>query len=94
MREELNWTGVDSVNLTPGRRRELRHIESTHAGSATTLNLGDGADAARVKSIGLATTINAGDGTDVVDVYNDDARLYGINAVLTVNGGASSAAIR
>src|SRR6185436_15015740 len=90
MSGEINWAGVDSVNLTLGDGANYVSIESTHAGS-TTVNLGGGADTARVKSISGATTINAGDGDDVIDVYNDDARLYGINAVLTINGDGPSA---
>jgi hypothetical protein len=82
----IEWTGVDSVNVTLGGGADDVTVAGTQAGG-TTVNLGGGDDHARVMSVSGATTINGGDGADSVDVYNADARLYDIDATLTINGG-------
>jgi Ca2+-binding RTX toxin-like protein len=87
---QLDWVGVDHINVTLGDGDNDFTVERTGAGHIT-LNLQGGADHVRVKSISGDLTINGGDGDDVVDVWNDDARLYDIDATLTFNGGAPSA---
>ena len=89
MPAQLDWAGLDDVTITLGDGSNDLTIESTHTG-ATTINLEGGADHVRVKSIRGDTTINAGGGDDVIDIWNEDARLYDIDAVLTISGGAPS----
>ena len=86
----IGYTAIEALNITLGSGNDTVSVVSTHVGTTTMLNTGDGADKVNVASIGDATTIDAGSGDDTVNVGSNapgtGGNVNAIGALLTVDG--------
>jgi len=99
----IDYTGIEHLIVTLGSGGDTFTIKSTHD-EETILNAGNGNDVINVKLIDGVTTINGDGGVDTTNVGSNAAGttsvgnennnslgdLSGIDALLTVNGNATS----
>jgi len=93
---------VETLNIYLGTRADTFNIFSTDAATTTTLNTDDGNDIVNVRTIDGRTRVESGEGADTINVgsnaqghdtdadNNTGGTVNGINALLTIIGGASS----
>ena len=85
----INYDDVEALDLELGSGSDSVEVRSTHAGD-TTINGAAAADEFTVRSVSGATTIDGAAGSDVFTITDDDSRLAGIGALLTVRGGGDT----
>ena len=94
MGSELNYSGIDRLDVNLGSGVDAFTVGSTNAGTTVTVNAGGGADAVNVQATSGPTTINAGGGNDLITAGTLAPGAGGtVNAIagpLTVNGDAGA----
>ena len=97
MAGQINYQGIQALNVTLGQGGDKFTVISTSAGTTTTINGGGGPDGFAVKTISGLTIINGGTGTNIVNVGSNatpasdtGGNLDSISALLVVNGNTNA----
>ena len=87
----ITYSGIETLNFGLGTRQDTVHIESTNAGTTTTLNTGGGVDTVHVRTISGPTVLNTEAGADTINVGTTSNNVNQISALLTIAGGTPTA---
>ena len=86
---EINYYGIESLNLELGSGDDVLNVPSTHAGE-TTIRAGAGSDLIKIETLAGHTFIYLGEGSDTIKVGTARHLLDKIDGLLTVIGGGAN----